>query len=100
MADTYFPTIALTKYQISLIKNAVAQKLPNAKVFLFGSRVNQTAKKYSDIDIAIENEAEIATKILFEIHEKLSDSFDFKVDLIDLNKVSEEFKNAVEFKAI
>jgi predicted nucleotidyltransferase len=100
MADTYFPPIALTKYQISLIKKVVAEKLPNAKVFLFGSRINKTAKKYSDIDIAIESEAEFDPKLIFEIHEKLSDSFDFKVDLVDLNKVSEEFRKVVDFKAV
>jgi predicted nucleotidyltransferase len=98
MADTYFPPIALTKYQISLIKKVVAEKLPNAKVFLFGSRINKTAKKYSDI--AIESEAEFDPKLIFEIHEKLSDSFDFKVDLVDLNKVSEEFRKVVDFKAV
>lgn len=34
------------------------------------------------------------------MREKLANYFDFKVDLIDLNKVSQEFRNVVDFEAI
>ena len=40
---------------ILLIKDIVKKLLPQAKIFIFGSRAKETNRKFSDIDIAIKD---------------------------------------------
>jgi predicted nucleotidyltransferase len=58
------------KKVISLSSNIIKEKLPNAKVFLYGSRARGGARLYSDIDIAILNTKKTTSVQLFEIEEK------------------------------
>jgi predicted nucleotidyltransferase len=63
------------------------------KVYLFGSSVKGDYKKFSDIDIAIENgDKEAITNIRYQI-ENLN--IPYKVEIIDLSKVSKEFKKEI-----
>lgn len=63
------------------------------KVFIFGSRVNGKAKKFSDYDIGIIGKKSVpsATKILIE--ERLEESnLPYKIDIVDFSLVSSNFK--------
>ncbi|MGB9638218.1 MAG: nucleotidyltransferase domain-containing protein [bacterium] len=66
---------------------------PQAKVYLFGSSVKGDYKKFSDIDIAIENiDKKALTNIRYQI-ENLN--IPYKVEIIDLSKVSKKFKKEI-----
>ena len=60
--------------------------MPQAKIYLFGSRARGESTPYSDVDIAIKSDGldfkELA-KIRFAIEES---NFPYKVDLVDLSK--------------
>lgn len=45
--------------ELSLIKNILLNTLPNAEIWLFGSRTTGKAQKYSDVDILIKAEDKI-----------------------------------------
>ena len=62
--------IDLEQKYIDFIKETVSNHLKDYKLYLFGSRVKNKAKKYSDIDIAIDSaeftpEKKITIRIYF-----------------------------------
>ncbi len=64
------------------------------KFFVFGSRVKATSSKFSDLDLAFEDEIPKATIAL--IREEFEQSnLPYKVDLIDLKTCSEDFKSLI-----
>ena len=71
---------------IEALKSYLIESLPEAKIYLFGSRAKKKATPYSDVDIAIRSDnldAAKLAKIRFVIEES---DFPYKVDLIDLSK--------------
>lgn len=67
-------------------------------VFAFGSRANWTAKQSSDLDLAIDT---FGVKLDKKIKSDLEDAFEesdlpYKVDVVDLNSVSESFREAIQ----
>jgi len=92
----------LSKDQMLLLDNIFATHLPEADVFLFGSRATGRFKPFSDVDLAIDMQQK---KIPIDILTKLADSFEasdlpFKVDLVDLNDVSPEFRKLIEHQKL
>jgi nucleotidyltransferase substrate binding protein (TIGR01987 family) len=69
----------------------------NANIYVYGSRVKGKSLKYSDIDVAIDYNGQIISDLL---KNKILDAFEnsilpYKVDIIDINSISEEFKNKI-----
>jgi uncharacterized protein len=95
MVKTYVPKIALMQSEMEFIKSTVNNCLPDSKVYIFGSRVLGTAKRYSDVDIAIENSLKIEMETLMEIKDQISENSEYLIDIVDLNSISIEFKNIV-----
>ena len=74
----------------------IIKYLPDAKVYLFGSRAKGTAKPYSDFDIAIEWKEKIPLHTMAKIREELDKLPTLKsFDLIDLKRVSGNFIETV-----
>jgi len=82
------------KKSLNLILEVLKKNLnPKAKVYLFGSSVKDDYKKFSDIDIAIENgDKKAITTIRYQI-ENLN--IPYKVEIIDLSEVSKKFKKEI-----
>lgn len=79
------------------VKTSIKKFLPDAKIFIFGSRTKGTALKYSDVDIAIKNTNEIPFEIILKLKAFFENStFPFQVDIIDLDNISEKFLNLVK----
>ena len=88
--------IDLEEKYINFIKSTVTKFLKNFDLYLFGSRVKGTARKYSDIDIAIlsdELDENKRLKILFEFE---NSTLPYQVDIVDLKTVSDDFKALIE----
>jgi predicted nucleotidyltransferase len=63
------------------------------QVFIFGSRVTDKAKKFSDYDIGIWGKKAVPGYILAEIEEALEESdIPYKADIVDFSLVSSDFK--------
>lgn len=93
------PSINLEqKYKDEIL--AVLRKFLEGKVkfYIFGSRATGKALEYSDVDIAIDLEgAPIDSKIMSKLNFYFSENtlIPYTIDLIDLNSVSESFKNSI-----
>jgi len=88
--------INLAPEYIEFIKKIVNENLKHYKLYMFGSRVTGRAKKYSDVDIAIlsdELTSDIKAKIEFEFE---NSTLPYEVDVIDLNSITERFKNLIK----
>ncbi|MBU0620205.1 MAG: nucleotidyltransferase domain-containing protein [Patescibacteria group bacterium] len=77
------------------IRNIIFKHLDSKKykVFLFGSRVNGQALKYSDYDIGIYGKSRLPSEDKFLIEESLEESdISCKVDIVDFSLVSPNFR--------
>ena len=70
--------------------------LPEQQVIAFGSRVTNTAKVFSDLDLCIMNNQPLPLNILTDLREAFSESeLPFRVDIVELATISVEFKEIV-----
>jgi len=68
----------------------------NYKIFLFGSFAKNKALTTSDIDIGILGETKVPWSTMVKIKEEIDKIPTLRsIDLVDLNAVSENFKNNV-----
>ena len=86
--------INLTKEQIKTVQDILRSYLPsNSKVWIFGSRVTNKAKPYSDIDLVID----LSKPLSLELQARLANSFEdstlpYKVDIVDWYAIDESFR--------
>lgn len=79
------------------VKNLLSRHLPDCKFYAFGSRVRGTAHRFSDLDIAIESDRPIETRLLESLRDALSESdLPILVDLVDLSKVGDTFRKRID----
>jgi len=80
------------KHQIIMQLHKVAPLLKGYQIFLFGSRVEGTAKPRSDFDIGIIGQQPLPLKTFYVI-EDLFDEIEtlYKIDWVDFNQVSSRF---------
>jgi len=69
----------------------------NSKVYVFGSRADGTARKFSDLDLAIDfNGQKMPDSIKYELENFFEVSnISIRVDIVDLNAISENFKKII-----
>ena len=90
-------TIQLTDVELRLIKEVLKSTLVGAKFYLFGSRAKGTARPFSDADIVIVSDHIVPLEVLSALNERLSESdLVFKVDLVDWQRISPEFRNKIK----
>jgi predicted nucleotidyltransferase len=79
-----------------IIKDILQKYVPNCEVLAYGSRCNGTARKYSDLDIAIVGSGEIPLLTLAELEDAFGESdLLFSVDLHDWNTMPQNFRDIV-----
>ena len=86
------------EHDLAEIKQIVLGSLNGypARVYLFGSRANGTARERSDIDVAVWPLAELPVGTLARIREALEESnVIYTVDLVDLRDTDETFRARV-----
>ena len=82
---------------IAEIRRIINEHVPECEVRAFGSRVDGTAKKFSDLDLALIG----PEKLYWRIIPRLKDAFaasnlPMTVDIIDYNAVSKEFQAVID----
>ncbi|SEP66234.1 type I restriction enzyme, S subunit [Loktanella sp. DSM 29012] len=90
--------IDISPEQLAIVQGILKDHLPKGTLaWAFGSRVTWTAKPFSDLDIALEGAAPLPSDVLIDLEEAFEASdLPWKVDVIDLNAVSPEFRAIVE----
>ena len=83
--------------QLATVRSIMRSTLPNVRVWAFGSRVQGRAKRFSDLDLAVEGEAALEWQQLFALKDAFSESdLPITVDVLDLRSISPEFRLLVE----
>ena len=83
----------LSEKELKIVKTILKQYLPGKDIYVFGSRVANKARPFSDLDLVIVSDEHIDELLLIELKDKFSDSnLPMRVDIIDGSKITEEFK--------
>lgn len=87
-----------TRYleQAKSIINSILQD-EKLKIYVFGSRATGKAKKYSDLDLALQSDKKINSDKINKINYELEETtIPYKIDVIDLDTITENFKKYIE----
>jgi uncharacterized protein len=81
---------------ITLIKTILLKYVANYEVWIFGSRVNGKAKKYSDVDLVIITDSPLPVLTMALLKEDFSASnLPYKVDVLDWSEITTDFKELI-----
>ena len=91
------PPIDVTDTDWLIIQAILRAHVPDYTVWAFGSRATGSAKKFSDLDLAIIGEQPIGLNLSSRLAEAFAESnLPYKVDLVDWATTSEAFKKIIE----
>ena len=89
--------ISVSDSELKIIKDILKRHLSECQVWAFGSRVNGGAKPHSDLDLAVVSAKEISPITFGQLNEEFSESnLSFRVDIVDMNHVSQNFRQLIE----
>ena len=90
--------IDLAPEDLAILQTVLQSHLPaGARTWVFGSRATGMARRYSDLDLAIEDVAPVDDARLGELRDALSESdLTIKVDVLDLRTVDPAFRQRIE----
>lgn len=89
--------IDVSPFQMETVTGILRRHVPDCEVRAFGSRATWTAKDYSDLDLAVVGKEKLSSKILFALKEDFQESnLPFRVDVLDWNSISKEFRKVIE----
>ncbi len=83
--------------EVAIVRDALRLRLPRGtRVLVFGSRAHGGARRYSDLDLALEWDRPLGLDLIGEIAEALSESdLPYKVDIVDLAMVDPSFRRRI-----
>jgi len=85
--------IDLKKKLLDKVKQILNANVPQYKALMFGSRIYGTARKFSDIDIALIGPEKIDWREIENLKDVFAESdLPMIVDIVDFNSVSKSFK--------
>ena len=88
--------IDLDKKSLATLKHIFKQHLPTAEVKIFGSRVTNQAKPFSDIDVLVIDEKAIPTEKMNALKFECSNSdLPILVDIVDWHQISNLFREKI-----
>jgi len=89
--------IDLTPGCLHTVQVILRRIVPQCEVRLFGSRFTGTARKYSDIDLALVAEDKLPIQILSSLKEAFAESdLPLRVDVLDWHGISPEFRSLIK----
>jgi predicted nucleotidyltransferase len=91
------PGLDVREEHVRILCSVLRSLLPkDARAYVFGSRVSGEARRYSDLDLALEWSGPLGLGVLGEIAEALSESdLPYKVDVVDLATVTPAFRASI-----
>jgi type I restriction enzyme S subunit len=89
--------IALPPEHRRLVLNILRANLPKStKVWVFGSRATGRARRYSDLDLAIDASRPLTLDEIAGLAEAFSDSnLPYKVDLVDWHSIDDSWRQTI-----
>ena len=82
---------------IDLVRQILQQHVPNAQVWVFGSRAKWTARDTSDLDLCINANTALSFEQMGALREAFENSnLPYKVDVVDWATTSEAFRAIID----
>lgn len=90
--------IDLDEKYLQAVQDILFYHVPQCEVRLFGSRFyTGTARKYSDIDLAIVDKDRLDGKIIVDLKEFFAESdLPYQVNVLDWHAISPKFRQMIE----
>lgn len=87
----------LTPDQLAEVRQILQLQIPERTVRVFGSRVNGTAKPFSDLDLVVMGDVPLAFRQLAALKDAFAESnLPFRVDVMDWATTSAEFRAIID----
>lgn len=88
--------ISISGEHLKIVLDILDKFVPECEVRAFGSRYKWTAKNYSDLDIVIVGKEKLDWGKVADIREAFEESdLPFRVDVLDWNGISSDFKKVI-----
>lgn len=79
-----------------MVRDILARHLPGLDVRAFGSRVEGTAGKTSDLDLVLMTDRPLPLEVIGRLRDAFSESdLPFRVDLVDWSAIGEDFRAVI-----
>ncbi len=89
--------INIEKNELETVKSILRKYFPKCEIRVFGSRITENYKKYSDLDIAVVGGEKLDIKLLNRAIEAFEYSeLPFRIDVMDYNRLEESFKRSID----
>ena len=83
--------------QLDLVRSILLEHAPGSRAWVFGSRVNGSARRFSDLDLALDSNEPLPLSTLADLRHAFEESdLPISVDLLDLRMVRPKFRKLIE----
>ena len=87
--------------QLATVRAILQAEVPECEVWAFGSRAKWTARDSSDLDLALVASERLPLSKIGRLRESFKDSYlPVKVDVVDIHRVSDEFRKIIESQKV
>ncbi len=91
------PPIDIAEEDWPIVRDMLRKHVPAFEVWVFGSRAKRSARRFSDLDLAIISEQPLPFETGGALREDFSESdLPFRVDILDWATTGEAFRRIVE----
>jgi predicted nucleotidyltransferase len=88
--------IDLAPEQLALVREILRRLVPDRQVVAFGSRVKQTAKRHSDLDLCVMGETPLTLRQIGELEAAFAESdLPMRVDVVDWTTATAAFRAGI-----
>jgi predicted nucleotidyltransferase len=89
--------LGLADGDLRIVTQILCSRLPDRPVYVFGSRATGGARRRSDLDLAVGGSIPLTLRQRALLHDDFDESdLPIKVDVVDLNAISPEFRHRIE----
>jgi len=91
------PPIAIAPEHWQIVRGILRRHVPGSAVWAFGSRAAGTARRYSDLDLAVISDEPMSIDALAALKEAFADSdLPWAVNVVDWAGISDRFRRIIE----
>lgn len=91
------PALDITASQWLLVRAILQSHVPQYRIWAFGSRAKKTAKKHSELDLAIITDTPLSLDTLTALTTAFSESeLPWKVDVLDWSSIDSSFQQIIQ----
>ena len=88
--------IRLSPQEEIIVREILQTHLPDREVWVFGSRIGDHPKPYSDLDLLVRGDASLPIGTLSELKDAFEESnLPFQVDIVEWAGTSERFRQII-----